>query len=340
MISSNPFQSTPSARRATQRVVNFVELFEFQSTPSARRATCRIRQREDWATNFNPRPPRGGRPARKTKSINLSQFQSTPSARRATISLPPDFTKCFYFNPRPPRGGRLHAVPCAGCFVVISIHALREEGDARLSVTKRCRFLFQSTPSARRATPLIRLYNPDNKISIHALREEGDLAVVKLAGFFVISIHALREEGDTIENRLKYAIQDFNPRPPRGGRLLLLIWIDGIWLFQSTPSARRATKTDARRHPAVRISIHALREEGDGCQQKPTKCQAYFNPRPPRGGRLSGRVYSLARFSISIHALREEGDYGGTGNNSWGKSFQSTPSARRATNWRRVLSKA
>ena len=56
------------------------------------------------------------------------------------------------------------------------------------------------------------------------------------------------------------------------------------------------------------ISIHALREEGDS---KLTHCQSermYFYPRPPRGGRLSGRVYSLARFSISIHALREEGD--------------------------------
>ena len=57
----------------------------------------------------------------------------------------------------------------------ISIHALREEGDkcapACLQIVRR----FQSTPSARRATPLIRLYNPDNKISIHALREESDL---------------------------------------------------------------------------------------------------------------------------------------------------------------------
>ena len=60
--------------------------------------------------------------------------------------------RCLYFYPRPPRGGRLH-------------------GSSSASPMNR---LFLSTPSARRATPLIRLYNPDNKISIHALREEGD----------------------------------------------------------------------------------------------------------------------------------------------------------------------
>ncbi len=55
--------------------------------------------------------------------------------------------------------------------------------------------------------------------------------------------------------------------------------------FQSTPSARRATLRQAVAVQHYYISIHALREEGDGCQQKPTKCQPYFNPRPPRGGR-------------------------------------------------------
>ena len=78
------------------------------------------------------------------------------------------------------------------------------------------------------------------------------------------------------------------------------------------------------------ISIHALREEGDGpCRwaQKPT---AYFYPRPPRGGRLVAAYIKKASTKflstpsarratrgpsvfcrcghISIHALREEGD--------------------------------
>ena len=37
----------------------------------------------------------------------------------------------------------------------------------------------------------------------------------------------------------------------------------GFMLFQSTPSARRATSKEDSHHDSVEISIHALREEGD-----------------------------------------------------------------------------
>ena len=55
--------------------------------------------------------------------------------------------------------------------------------------------------------------------------------------------------------------------------------------FLSTPSARRATRPVVRTSGVQRISIHALREEGD---------------------RLPGKTICI--LSISIHALREEGD--------------------------------
>ena len=60
---------------------------------------------------------------------------------------------------------------------MISIHALREEGDPFAPSTDTVDFTFQSTPSARRATdkasPVVRM----PLISIHALREEGDLCI-------------------------------------------------------------------------------------------------------------------------------------------------------------------
>ena len=59
--------------------------------------------------------------------------------------------------------------------------------------------------------------------------------------FFNISIHALREEGDVKLRCKRSKGSNFNPRPPRGGRLLDIAVID----FTSN------------------ISIHALREEGD-----------------------------------------------------------------------------
>ena len=57
---------------------------------------------------------------------------------------------------------------------MISIHALREEGDQQTALRWKSSEGFLSTPSARRATKC-----PCNDISyrcisIHALREEGD----------------------------------------------------------------------------------------------------------------------------------------------------------------------
>ncbi len=57
----------------------------------------------------------------------------------------------------------------------ISIHALREEGDPVMVAVSSCAVLFLSTPSARRATALGGRLLHIGKISIHALREEGDV---------------------------------------------------------------------------------------------------------------------------------------------------------------------
>ena len=74
---------------------------------------------------------------------------------------------------RPPRGGRRERGLDHAPAVIISIHALREEGDKRPDID---RF---SVP-----------------ISIHALREEGDGGLQPGRDRQGISIHALREEGD------------------------------------------------------------------------------------------------------------------------------------------------
>ena len=102
-------------------------------------------------------------------------------------------------------------------------------------------------------------------------------------------------------------------------------------IFLSTPSARRATRGGMQMFERLRISIHALREEGDqhpaGRQRKkgvisihalreegdptawwPLLTGTYFYPRPPRGGRPD---------ATSCKVSCEE--------------FLSTPSARRAT---------
>ena len=123
----------------------------------------------------------------------------------------------------------------------------------------------------------------------------------------------------------------FYPRPPRGGRqrggaVLRLgdkflstpsarratqeLYEDvyGKLTFLSTPSARRATQpvpSDSRFH---RISIHALREEGDHCQDA-RKVAAHIFLSTPSARRAT---------RIKDGAL-------------WAAEFLSTPSARRAT---------
>ena len=193
------------------------EYSEFQSTPSARRATAPTRIPASTPTYFNPRPPRGERPTQHRHGARCRVFQSTPSARRATqyvwaknkegkisihalreesdVLLFQQILLQGYFNPRPPRGGR-HRQSCRVCITT----------------------LFQSTPSARRATNEAHFNQVPNLISIHALREEGDSGRKNELQGVRISIHALREEGDITSTAGSLTTSDFNPRPPRGGR--------------------------------------------------------------------------------------------------------------------------
>ena len=125
------------------------------------------------------------------------EFLSTPSARRATDGKP-------VYTQR----------------VLISIHALREEGDSSADTLAGLHRTFLSTPSARRATKQVYCFKCGQAfISIHALREEGDSAVE--------SYHSI----------LRY----FYPRPPRGGRHSRRTAVKVASIFLSTPSARRAT---------------------------------------------------------------------------------------------------
>ena len=145
---------------------------------------------------------------------------------------------------------------------------------------------FLSTPSARRATCPQVQRQVDAVISIHALREEGDRQLPRRRHqHHPISIHALREEGDLTSTKSVIWEKNFYPRPPRGGRLKLLELDHDNFQFLSTPSARRATVHGLEKALSQKISIHALREEGDGM---------------PLGVEPSQQ--------ISIHALREEGD--------------------------------
>ena len=102
--------------------------------------------------NFYPRPPRGGRPISTTASTELLRhFYPRPPRGGRPLSSPSRYPH-QYFYPRPPRGGRHASQRAGGILLVISIHALREEGDDGSAYDAAFQILFLSTPSARRAT--------------------------------------------------------------------------------------------------------------------------------------------------------------------------------------------
>ena len=148
--------------------------------------------------NFYPRPPCGGRPLTSLHSSQRTRrFLSTPSVWRATEN----------------RIGK-------SLTMMISIHALRVEGDNKVQIPLFKIMLFLSTPSVWRAT--------------NAPYGQGGPS-------FWISIHALRVEGDGRTDVCVPGARYFYPRPPCGGRPVVLVNGDEATVFLSTPSVWRAT---------------------------------------------------------------------------------------------------
>ena len=158
--------------------------------------------------------------------------------------------------------------------------------------------------------------------------------MIRLFSFiiFSISIHALREEGDEIyHTRLKLKAEFLSTPSARRATASLHTCQRGWWDFYPRPPRGGRRSGHPASGPSPRISIHALREEGDDSQTataedhfnfypRPPRggrpaaslCavrrRGYFYPRPPRGGRPSNSFIISWSMLISIHALREEGD--------------------------------
>ena len=146
---------------------------------------------------------------------------------------------------------------------MISIHALRGEGDHSRPLRAVRHRIFQSTPSVGRATTLS---DPQNMpVKFQSTPSVGRATRYNVIGMGCtnISIHALRGEGDRGGLFFFLSSLYFNPRPPWGGR----------------PQAVAIGSVSKG------ISIHALRGEGDREYFRLYLIKSYFNPRPPWGGR-------------------------------------------------------
>ena len=111
--------------------------------------------------------------------------------------------------------------------------------------------------------------------------------------FCMISIHAPRVGGDETVYHQTSANNDFNPRPPCGGRRLSGDFPATARRFQSTPPVWGATGYYIGKPMPPEISIHAPRVGGDDTSPQMISLTSHFNPRPPCGGRRSENSSSL-----------------------------------------------
>ena len=217
---------------------------------------------------------------------SVMEFLSTPSARRATLTSSSQKTVQMIFLSTPSARRATLTLILTVDGHIISIHALREEGDLNCPLPSAGNKRFLSTPSARRATSAGHICTFTARFLSTPSARRATLAITRRALVTVyfyprpprggrprkifdalmkhcISIHALREEGDLTLRGQHVDKAHFYPRPPRGGRQVKLELTYLMIEFLSTPSARRATGDGSLYAVCRSISIHALREEGD-----------------------------------------------------------------------------
>ena len=213
--------------------------------------------------NFNPRPPCGGRHIGGCAVV-----------------------RGFHFNPRPPCGGRHIDVYKNVIKDTISIHVPRVEDDVRIKKFICINFIsihvprveddkymhsphikettFQSTSPVWRTTIYSNILSRFYLISIHVPRVEDDvlLCMMQILTRIFQSTSPVWRTTNKYKNE-KYKRQNFNPRPPCGGR-------------------RAWTDSKGKMH---KISIDVPRVEDDKINTGGCKNAKNFNPRPPCGGR-------------------------------------------------------
>ena len=196
---------------------------------------------------------------------------------------------------------------------VISIHALREEGDRRRSASTIALKLFLSTPSARRATRFC--WRPGGGPWHFYPRPPrgGRLEIARTPKNSIKFLSTPSARRATCRCPCCCCQTGyFYPRPPRGGRRGMRRGSPDLRNFYPRPPRGGRRKTFSTSIFTLSISIHALREEGDE----------------------QNTSVPYSTYLISIHALREEGDAQTPSTRRPTPTFLSTPSARRATTCR------
>ena len=219
------------------------------------------------------------------------------------------------FYPRPPRGGRRASARAGKLVPLISIHALREEGDLRiraLSVSREIDFYPRPPRGGRHGFNTTILHNES----------------------FLSTPSARRATSRRTSSRSAFGY--FYPRPPRGGRRSTSRRMQGHRKISIHALREEGDEgLEADRFVVEDISIHALREEGDRRQSSTLPSRRNFYPRPPRGGRPRNRAFPSNRHCNFYPRPPRGGRRSGLFIEQIRLVFLSTPSARRATRFLR-----
>ena len=148
----------------------------------------------------------------------LLQFQSTPSVWRETV-VSISSIKTLLFQSTPSVWRETNCFLCQCCYINISIHSLRMEGDPLNLYDFVTVTAFQSTPSV--------------------WRETYQIFPVLLTTVFQSTPSVWRET--LLYLCMSLYFLHFNPLPPYGGRHAVLFASFQAFIFQSTPSVWRET---------------------------------------------------------------------------------------------------
>ena len=234
------------------------------------------------------------------------------------------------FNPRSPRGERPLDI------IILRKHCLFQSTlptrGATSEFTRRCRFVYISIHAPHAGSdPIAVVTDADVNISIHAPHAGSDSLSSRVILAMRLFQSTLPTRGATRRRRQDRRRVGISIHAPHAGSDHGLPDFDTCnSAFQSTLPTRGATRLQRVMQRVRAISIHAPHAGSDYCGHKYSPNINHFNPRSPRGERLTVAKFNNSSRHFNPRSPRGERLTGLTANHT-GIIFQSTLPTRGAT---------
>ena len=252
--------------------------------------------------------------------------------------LMPSAAATAYFYPRPPRGGRLPYFVFFSSFAVfLSTPSARRATSCARRPYRRARYFYPRPPRGGR--PCIAISKRLRNSNFYPRPPRGGrhirYSTKDCANTFLSTPSARR--ATPVKRLGASASKNFYPRPPRGGRPRPHISHFGvlIYFYPRPPRGGRRTICGAFSTKEPFLSTPSARR-ATAVQRKHVHKELYFYPRPPRGGRRNTAAVSVTPYNDFYPRPPRGGRRKRSNARRYPTVFLSTPSARRATDYRLV----